>query len=136
MSNVTLLKNLYGAFAQGDVPTVLGAMDPQIKWHEAENNPYMPSGEPFVGPDEVLNKLFMRLVEEWDGFTVTPHTYSDAGDTVVVEGRYTGTYKDTGKSTDAQFCHIWQIENGKLKNFQQYVDTAQMHEVMGVASVV
>lgn len=136
MNNADLLKSLYAAFAQGDMPTVLGAMDPQIKWHEAEGNPYMPSGEPFVGPDEVLNKLFMRLGEEWDGFTVTPNKYTDAGDIVVVEGRYSGTFKATGASADTQFCHIWTVANGKVTNFQQYVNTAEMQEVMGVASAV
>ena len=59
MSNVTVIKNAYEAFGRGDVPAVLGAMDPEIEWHEAEGNPYMPSGEAFVGPDAVLNQLFV-----------------------------------------------------------------------------
>ena len=53
------------------------------------------------------------------------------GDTVVVEGRYTGTFKATGKSLDAQMCHVFKIRDGKLTSFQQFVDTAQMQEVMG-----
>ena len=61
MDNVSLLKNLYEAFGRGDVPAVLGAMSPQMKWHEAEGNPYMPSGEAWVGPDAVLTNLFMKL---------------------------------------------------------------------------
>ena len=32
---------------------VLGAMDPNIEWHEAEGNPYDP-GHPFVGPDATI----------------------------------------------------------------------------------
>jgi ketosteroid isomerase-like protein len=43
MSNVDVIKNAYEAFGRGDVPAVLGAMDPEIEWHEAEGNPYMPS---------------------------------------------------------------------------------------------
>jgi len=46
MDNVTLLKGLYDAFGRGDMPTVLGAMNPGIQWHQAESNPYMPSGRP------------------------------------------------------------------------------------------
>ena len=136
MSNVDVIKNAYAAFGRGDIPAVLGAMDPQIKWYEAEGNPYMPSGEPFVGPDEIVNKLFMRLGEEWDGFTVHPEKFYDAGDTVVVEGHYSGTYKGTGKSEDIQVCHIWTVKNGKATRFQQYVNTAAMQEVMGVASAI
>ena len=134
MTNVEFIKNLYQDFAAGNVPNVLGAMDPQIKWFEAEGNPYRPTGEPFVGPDEILSELFMKLGADWDGFTVHPQKFYDAGDRVIVEGRYTGTFKETGKEAHTQVCHIWEIQNGKVKNFQQYVNTAELHEVMGVPS--
>jgi ketosteroid isomerase-like protein len=133
MENVTLLKNLYSAFGSGDIPTVLGAMSPGIKWYQAEGNPYMPSGEPWVGPDAIVNNLFRKLGAEWDGFTVHPRTFYGAGNSVIVEGRYTGTYKATGKSADIQMCHVWDVEDGKITRFQQYLDTAKMRDVMGVA---
>jgi ketosteroid isomerase-like protein len=131
MDNVNLLKSLYAAFGSGDIPTVLGTMDSDIHWYEAESNPYMPSGEPWVGPDAVLNNLFLKLGADWDGFTVHPKTFHDAGDSVIVEARYTGTFKATGKSADAQVCHVWDVKDGKITRFQQYVDTAQVQDVMG-----
>jgi len=134
MDNVRLLKDLYDAFGRGDIPSVLGAMSPRIKWFQAESNPYNPSGEAWVGPDAVLNNLFMRLGTEWDGFTVHPRSFYGAGDSVIVEGRYTGTYKPTGKSMDAQFCHVWDVNDGKVARFQQYIDTAKLAEVMGANS--
>jgi ketosteroid isomerase-like protein len=131
MDNVQLLKNLYDAFGRGDIATVLGTMSPQIKWHEAEGNPYRPSGEPWIGPDAVLNNLFMKLGAEWDGFAVHPRQFHDAGDSVIVEGRYSGTYKATGRSADMQFCHVWDLSDGKVTRFQQHVDTAKFQDVMG-----
>lgn len=130
MSNVALLKNLYAAFVRGEMPTVLGAMSPDIRWYQAESNPYNPSGEAWVGPDTVLNNLFMKLGGEWDGFDVQPHAFHDAGDTVVVEARYKGIYKATGKKLDAQVCHIWDVKDGKVVRFQQYVDTKQLNAVV------
>jgi uncharacterized protein len=131
MDNVTLLKNLYDAFGRGDIPAVLGAMSPDIKWHQAENNPYNPSGKPWVGPDAVVNNLFKRLGSEWDGFAVHPGSFHDAGNSVIVEARYSGKFKATGNSMDTQVCHIWDIKDGKLIRFQQYVDTAKLRDVMG-----
>jgi hypothetical protein len=131
MGNVQVVRDLYDAFGRGDVPAVLGAMDADIHWSEAEGNPYQMSGEAFVGPDAILQGLFMKLGTEWDGFTVHPKDFYDAGDTVIVEGRYTGTYKATGKAADAQYCHMFTIKDGKLHVFQQFVDTAQMQDVMG-----
>jgi len=133
MDNVRLLRNLYDAFGRGDVPSVLGAMSPDIKWYLAEGNPNRPSGEPWVGPDAVLNNVFMKLGTEWDGFTVHPRTFHGAGDTVIIEARYSGTYKSTGKEGDVQVCHVWDVTDGKLTRFQQYVDTAKLHDLMSVS---
>lgn len=131
MSGVKIVSDVYEAFGRGDIPAVLGAMDPEIHWHEAEGNPYMPSGEPFVGPNAVLEELFMKLGEDWDGFAVHPHTFHDAGDVVVVEGRYSGRNNATGKALDAQVCHLFTLKDGKITKFQQYVNTAEIQEVMG-----
>lgn len=131
MDNVSLLKNLYDAFGRGDIPAVLGAMSPEVNWHEAESNPYMPSGAAWVGPDAVLNNLFMKLGGDWEGFSVHPKSFHDAGDSVIVEARYSGTYNATGKSMDTQVCHVWDVKDGKVTRFQQYVDTAKLQDVMG-----
>ena len=131
MNGVDFLAGVYDAFGRGDVPAVLGAMDPEVRWYEAEGNPYMPSGEPWIGPEAVLNNLFARLGEDWEDFTVHPGSFHDAGDVVVVEARYTGEHKGTGKSLDAQVCHVWTLKDGKIVKFQQYVDTAKLQEVMG-----
>lgn len=131
MNNADRLATLYDAFGRGDLPTVLGSMHPEIHWREAESNPYDPAGKGWVGPDAVVNNLFAKLATEWDGFTVTPGNFHDAGDTVAVQGRYTGTYKATGKTMDAQFCHVWTFADGKISKFQQYTDTGQLQDTMG-----
>lgn len=106
MANAELLSNLYNAFASGDIPTVLGSMDPEIRWHQAEGHPYMASGEAWVGPDAVLNNLFVKLGEDWDEFAVAPSTFHDAGDVVAVEGRYTGTHSTTEVHGRAVLPHL------------------------------
>jgi uncharacterized protein len=131
MGNVDVVRGLYEAFGRGDIAGVLGGMDPAIEWREAESNPYMPSGEAWIGPDAVVTNLFMKLGADWEGFTVHPTIFHDAGDSVVVEGRYSGTYKATGKNQDTQMCHVWRLKGGKVVSFQQYVDTARVQEVMG-----
>jgi uncharacterized protein len=131
MSNIDLLRSLYDAFGRGDIPTVLGMMSPDIKWYQAESNPYRPSGEPWIGPDAILNNLLMRIGAEWDPFLVHVKSIYGAGDTVVVEARYSGHYKPTGKRLDCQACHVWDVKAGKITRFQQYVDTAKLQDVIG-----
>jgi len=130
MSHVSAIQDLYRAFGRGDVPAVLGAFTTDIDWRQAEGNPYQPSGEPWIGPNAVLENLFTRLGSEWDRFTVHPKRYHDAGATVVVEGRYTGAFRPTQQSLDCQFCHVWSFRDGKIAGFQQYVDTGRLQDVM------
>ena len=73
----------------------------------------------------------MKLGEDRDGFEVHPATFHDAGASVVVEGRYTGTHRATGQAPDAQFCHVWFLGGGKITKFQQYTDTETFQAIMG-----
>lgn len=130
--NVGLIRGLYEAFGKGDVPAVLGAMDPAIVWNEAESFPYA-DRNPYVGPGAVAEGVFGRIVAEWDGFTVTPEELFDAGDTVIARGRYDGTHKRTGKTIHTQFAHFWWLKGGKVVRFQQHADTLQVAKASGAA---
>ncbi len=121
------IRRLYEGFAKGDVPSVLGAMDDQIAWNEADNAGWS-DGNPYIGPNTVLERIFMRKGTEIEALTVTPINFIDGGDTVAVEGRYTGTVKATGKPLDAQFVHVWEMKNGKAVRHQQYTDSKQWSE--------
>ena len=133
-SDIDLAKRLYELFAKGDIPGVLGLFDPHIEWFEAEGNPYQPDGSVWIGPEAVLQKLFMRIGQEWDGFTVTPGTYTAMDGGVLMEGRYTGTYKPTGRSMDVQVAHVLKMRDNKIAKFQQYVDTAALQAGMTASS--
>lgn len=122
--NLEVVQGLYAAFARGDGAAVLAGMDPGIIWNEAESFPYA-DRNPYVGPMAVAEGLFFRLATEWENFQAIPEIFLDAGDTIVVLGRYRGKYKTTGIAINAQFAHVWRVKNGKITNFQQYTDTAQ-----------
>ena len=130
MSNVQFAKDIYAAFGRGDIPTVLAGFHPEIQWRQAEGHPYQPDGAAWGGPQSVLEKLFMRIGAEWEGFAVNVQALYDAGEHVVMEGRYTGTYRPSSKKLDAQMCHVLRFRDGKLFSFQQHVDTAQLQAVM------
>lgn len=127
--NVQVVRELYESFGRGDVPAVLGQMDQSIEWNEAENFIYA-DRNPYVGPQAVLEGVFMRLGAEWEGFTVTPEEWMDAGNRVVVLGTYKGTHNGTGKQVRAQFAHVWSLKEGRVVRFQQYTDTKQFAEAV------
>lgn len=126
-SNADTIANLYAAFARGDVPTVLAAFAPDIHWTEAEGFPY---GGIYVGADAILTGVFMRLATEWDGYTVAPDEIIASGETVIVLGHYSGTYKATGKYFKAPLVHVWRFRDGKLAAFQQHTDTVLVQRAL------
>lgn len=55
---------------------------------------------------------------------MTPEQFLDAGDEVVVVGRYRGVAKGTGKHLDVPFVHIWTFRGERAVRFRQFLDTA------------
>lgn len=121
------ITNVYAAFASGDVPTVLGALAPNVSWTEAEGFPY---GGTYVGPDAVLQNVFVKLGSEWDGYAAVPHELIANADTVVALGEYSGTYKATGKGFKAPFAHVWKFGAGRVISFRQHTDTAVVQRAL------
>ena len=127
--NKTTIEGMYEAFGRGDIPFVIGALDPDVEWWEAENFIYA-DRNPYVGPQAVLEGVFVRIGNEWEWFTVTPIEVLDAGDSVVGRGHYAGKYRQTGREVKAQFAHVFSFRNGKVVKFQQYTDTAQFQKAV------
>lgn len=121
-SNDQIIRNLYAAFARGDLGAVRDAFDPEIVWLEAESFPYA-DRNPYLEPDAVLDGVYARLVQEWEGFSEELEKVLDAGDHIVTTGYYTGTYRSTGESVRAEFAHVWELSEGKVVGFKQYTDT-------------
>lgn len=129
--NLAIIDGLYKAFSAGDIPAVLGAMDANIVWNEAEGNAYA-DGNPYIGPDAVLKGVFERVGAEWDNFKLNNiQLHEMSNDKVLATLRYTGEYRKTGKSIDAQVAHLWTLKDGKVTAFQQYVDTRQLADASG-----
>ena len=127
MSHRETIEQLYAAFARGDIPSVLGALNPQTRWTEAEGFPY---GGTYVGPQAVLDNVFMRLGGEWDSFSAQMAELVADGDTVVALGTYSGTFKATGKSFQAPFVHVWKFADGQISEFVQHTDTAVVQRAL------
>jgi ketosteroid isomerase-like protein len=130
--NASIIRGIYEALARGDVAAVLGVLHEQVEWNEAEHFTYWPGGA-FLGPQAVVGGVFARLGQDIENFRIDVRRILAAGDTVLVEARYGGTVKATGKSIDAQVAHVWDLRDGQVVRFQQYTDTWQFAQVTGVA---
>ena len=122
-----VVRDVYQAFGRGDVATVLGAMAPDIEWHEAEGMPY---GGVYHGGEAVVQNVFGPIMQDVSDFAVTAEEFISSGDAVATVVRYTGTGKGTGKRLDLPVVHVWKVRNGKIQQFRQFIDTAKFLEVV------
>jgi hypothetical protein len=63
MNNLAIIEQLYLDFANGNVPRVIANMHQSMVWNEAENFPYA-DGNPYVGPQAVVEGVFARCLNE------------------------------------------------------------------------
>lgn len=122
-TNKEIIEIAYQNFAKGDVPAVLASMDPKIEWTEAEGWPLYDGT--FVGPQAIVDGVFMRVGEIGDNFSVDVTQLVAEGDTVVGLGTYSWNRKGSGEPAVVKMAHVWTLDGGKITRFQQHVDTAK-----------
>ncbi len=126
MDNVSLLKQAYQNFSEGNVEAVLASFDPKIVWDECSGFPYIEGDGIVVGPQAVVEKIFLPIPVHYEGFNIEITDLFGSGDKVVMQGHYKGVWKATGKSFKANATHVWTVKNGKVTHFFQAVDTAEI----------
>jgi hypothetical protein len=85
----------------------------------------------FSGKHEIVNGLlgYLRSL-----LTDRPRTlafnFISEGDFVVVEAKGDNVTK-SGERYDNEYCIVWRIENGKIKQVKEYCDSALIERVLG-----
>ena len=127
-TNKEIIAGAYASFAKGDVPSVLAVMDPTIEWTEAEGWPLY-SGT-LVGPQAVVDGVFMRLGEIGENFSVNVTQLVAEGDTVVALGTTSWNRNGSGEPAEVKTAHVWTLADGKVTRFQQHVDSAKARSLI------
>jgi ketosteroid isomerase-like protein len=117
--DVDTVRSGYDAFNRKDIPSVLELYDSQIEWIEGGGG-RSPAGT-FRGTQSVANEVFATVPQNFDDFRAEPEQFIDAGEHVVVVGRFRGRAK-SGETLDAPFVHVHRMRNGKVAGFRNYVD--------------
>ena len=128
MTNKAIIQELYQSFASGDIQAVTAAFADDIEWTEADG---FPLAGTYIGPQSVVENVFMRLGEFSDNWAVVINQFIAEGDTVVADGKYTWNHKDTGEPCEVRMAHVWTMANGKAISFLQHVDSAKVRDLVG-----
>jgi ketosteroid isomerase-like protein len=125
--NKEIIEQLYHHFANKDNEAIRSLMAPDIVWTQMQG---FPNGGIFTGADAIFANVFSGFREHWQAFKTVATQFLEAGSSIVVLGYYEGVYKQTGKYVKAAFAHHYQLQNGKIQQFDQYTDTFLIAEAM------
>jgi uncharacterized protein len=114
---------LYDAFARRDMVAGVACMASDIEWREAD---WLPWGGLQVGPAAVAEGVFAPALERVPDLAVTPEDILASDDTVIVVHRYTGTVAATGAELDLLGVGAWNVRDGRIARYRQFVDTAML----------
>jgi ketosteroid isomerase-like protein len=125
--NKKLLEEIYAALAWGDSKPFVHALADDFAWIVKGENAW--AGE-WRGKHVVRDDLFAPLFAQFEGqYTNKASRFIAEGDTVVVECQGNVATK-SGARYDNTYCIIYTLENGKLKQAVEYMDTALAERVL------
>ncbi|SCX72668.1 nuclear transport factor 2 family protein [Variovorax sp. EL159] len=117
----------YAASDRQDLQAMFADVADDVQWTEMAG---FPCAGTHVGPAQVVEKVFKVLGTEWEGYRFVLERLVDGGDTVVGIGDYHGRHRATGKTMHARVTHVWQVQGGKVRRFEQFTDTLLVARAM------
>ncbi len=127
--NKDLLRHIFTELSQGNSRPFVEAMADDFTWTLTGASRW---SRTFVGKKAVVTELFGALASAIDGnVKLAASRFVAEDDIVVVEARGAGNITKSGKSYDNTYCFVFRLENGRLKEVNEYLDTEMVTNILG-----
>ena len=127
--NKKLVQQIFGESATRSGSGFVDAMADDVCWIITGQWSW---SQTFKGKDAVVNNL-MTTVRSLlqDRISSVAYNFVADGDTVVVETKGNNNFTKTGNRYDNEYCFVIKLENGKIKQIKEYLDSALVEKAMG-----
>ena len=125
--NYEVIKAHYAGSDAKDLAAMMAPVTDKTAWTEMAGFPYAGT---YVGPNAVIEGVFKRIGEDWDGYALKVDKLVNGDTTIAAIGTYSGTCRKTGKPMSARVVHIWEMRDGKAVSFEQFTDTKLVADAM------
>jgi ketosteroid isomerase-like protein len=122
--NVQVVQQVYAALGKGDIPSVLNLLTDDVEWDMPFPKEIVPFGGKWQGREEV-KKFFAVMHDNAEVQQFALQDYIAQNDKVVVIGHNKVLAKPVGRAYENDFVAVWTVENGKVKQMRDFMDTAQ-----------
>src|SRR5579862_8209946 len=131
---LSVVKQLYAAFDRGDLKAVTDSVSEDVVWTQYGPQYSLPFAGTFHGRAGVSQ--FFKLVDD----TLTDvhagqREFLVSGNRVIVPGWEESTVRNTGGHYRVDNVHAFTVVNGKITQFEEYIDNAEVLEAFMPADV-
>lgn len=123
-SNIKLVQEGYTKFGNGDIPGLLSLFWEGIQWQTPKVENAIFSGDR-DGLDAV-KEFFAQMIDAEEFTRFEPLEFIAQDDKVVVLGEFAGTVRETGRSYESEWVHLFHVRDGKIVSFKEFLDSAAM----------
>ncbi len=126
--NKQLVQQIYADSANRSGTTFVDHLADDVRW--GVTGQYSWSGS-YEGKDAILDGLLGHLRTLLvDRARTVAFNFIAEGDYVVVEAKGDNVTK-TGVRYDNEYCMVWRLENGRIKQIKEYCDSALVERALG-----
>jgi hypothetical protein len=127
-ANKRVVLDAYAAITEGNLDGFMDRLTDDVRWTFFGTHRYAGT---FRGKDDIRDNLFSSLAERLEG-TIRIHVKNviAEGEHVVVEARGESRTKD-GRDYNNTYCIVLRLENGKIAEMREYLDTELVTAVFG-----
>ena len=129
--NVGVLKDAYARWAESKGRSVdqwMAICADNIKFGSLAEGRYGLGYLTTYRSRDELAQYFDGLKRDWEMFDYVPEHFVAEDDRVVMLGRCSWRFKRTGKVVATAKADSWRFANGKVIEFYEYYDTAQLRD--------
>ncbi|HLL27666.1 MAG TPA: nuclear transport factor 2 family protein [Xanthobacteraceae bacterium] len=129
--NKKLMRQIFAELEKGNGKPFVEAMADDFSWTITGNGAW---SKKYAGKQAVLNELMKPLFSQFAGkYTNHAERFIAEDDFVVVECRGDVMTK-TGKPYNNSYCYVCRLQDGKLRELTEYLDTALVAEALAPPS--
>ena len=127
-TNKEIMTALYAELAKGNGRPYVDALADDVTFRAIGSNSWSVK---IKGKEELVREVYAKVRERLEGPIKSYATRILAdGDFVVIQSRGDNTLKD-GRRYNNDYCMVFRLENGKIKEIEEYLDTELVSSVMG-----
>lgn len=119
---LSVVQQLYQAFGHGDVAAIVEKLADEVDW-QFVGSPGLPYGGPRHSRQAVA-EFFAAVAEADEIHVFEPREFIEAGEHVTVLGWERSTARDTGKTFESEWVHVFTVQHGKIVRWRGFFNTA------------